>query len=501
MERYKNYIGGEWVDPVGGEYFEDRNPADTRELIGLFPRSSREDVDKAVVAAREAYKKWRLVPPPKRAEILYRVAQRLVELKETIARDMTRENGKILEETRGDVQEAIDMGFFIAGEGRRLHGYTTTSELPDKMAFCIRVPVGVAVVITAWNFPMAVPSWKIFPALVCGNTVIFKPSEETPLTAHHFVKVFEECGLPPGVLNLVHGFGPEAGQALCEHPGTDILAFTGSTEVGRLIAEIGARGYKRVSLEMGGKNPIIVMDDADLDLAVQGCVWGAFGTSGQRCTAASRLIVHKAVYTKFLEGFVERAKALRVGNGLDPQTQMGPIINEAQLRKIEHYVELGKQEGARLMCGGYRLTDGDLKYGYFYAPTVFADVHPSMKIAQDEIFGPVVCVIPFETLDEAIEIANGVRYGLSSAIYTRDVRNAMVAIRDLQAGITYINAPSIGAEIHLPFGGVKQTGNGHREGGTQVLDIFSEWKAVYVDYSGRLQRAQIDTERLVKLGD
>lgn len=501
MERYKNYIGGEWVDPVGGEYFEDRNPADTRELIGLFPKSSREDVDKAVAAAREAYKKWRLVPPPKRAEILYRVAQRLVELKETIARDMTRENGKILEETRGDVQEAIDMGFFIAGEGRRLHGYTTTSELPDKMAFCIRVPVGVAVVITAWNFPMAVPSWKIFPALVCGNTVIFKPSEETPLTAHHFVKVFEECDLPPGVLNLVHGFGPEAGQALCEHPGTDILAFTGSTEVGHLIAEIGARGYKRVSLEMGGKNPIIIMDDADLDLAVQGCVWGAFGTSGQRCTAASRLIVHKAVYAKFLDAFVERAKALRVGNGLDPQTQMGPIINEAQLRKIEYHVELGKQEGARLMCGGHRLTDGDLKYGYFYAPTVFADVHPSMKIAQDEIFGPVVCVIPFETLDEAIEIANGVRYGLSSAIYTRDVRNAMVAIRDLQAGITYINAPSIGAEIHLPFGGVKQTGNGHREGGTQVLDIFSEWKAVYVDYSGRLQRAQIDTERLVKLGD
>ena len=499
MHKHCNYIGGEWVEPVDGEYIENRNPADTRELIGLFPKSTRADVDRAVEAAREAYPKWRRIPPPKRAEILYRVAQRLIELKETIARDMTRENGKILEETRGDVQEAIDMGFFIAGEGRRLHGYTTTAELPNKFAYCIRVPIGVAVVITAWNFPVAVPSWKIFPALVCGNTVIFKPSEETPLSAEHFVRVFEECGLPPGVLNLVQGYGPEAGQALCEHPGTDILAFTGSTEVGRQVAEIGARMYKRVSLEMGGKNPIIVMDDTDVSFAVQGCIWGAFGTSGQRCTAASRLIVHKRIYNQFVREFVERAKAIRVGNGLDPETEMGPIINETQLRKIEYYVELGQKEGAKLLCGGYRLTEGDLKYGYFYAPTVFADVDPQMQIAQDEIFGPVVCIIPFETLDEAIEIANSVRYGLSSAIYTQDVNKAMIAVQELQAGITYINAPSIGAEIHLPFGGVKHTGNGHREGGTQVLDIFSEWKAVYIDYSGRLQRAQIDTDRIVRV--
>ncbi len=498
-QKYLNYINGEWVEPSTGEYFENRNPADAREVIGLFPKSGPEDVERAVAAAKEAYRKWRKVPAPKRAEILYKVGQKLVELKEKLAQDMTRENGKILDETRGDVQEAIDTAFYMAGEGRRLHGYTTPSELPDKVAYCIRVPIGVAGIITPWNFPMAIPSWKIFPALLCGNTVVFKPASDTPLTAFHFVRIFEECGLPPGVLNLVTGSGSVVGMGIVEHPHVQLISFTGSSEVGRKVYEAGARGYKRVGLEMGGKNPIIIMPDANLDLAVDGSIWGAFGTSGQRCTAASRLIVHKDVYTAFVSAFVERAKTLKVGNGLHPETEMGPIINEGQLEKIHQYVEIGQNEGARLMCGGYRMKEGELEHGYFYAPTVFADVDPGMRIAQEEIFGPVVSIIPFSTLEEAFEIANGTVYGLSSSIYTNDVRTAMLAIDELEAGITYINAPSIGAEIHLPFGGVKHTGNGHREGGETVLDIFSEWKAVYIDYSGRLQRAQIDTDKIVKV--
>ena len=496
---YLNYIHGEWVRPSTGEFSENRNPADKREVLGRFPRSGKEDVDRAVAAAKEAYRKWRKIPAPKRGELLYEVARKLVENKEAFARDMTREMGKILEETRGDVQEAIDTGFFMAGEGRRLHGYTTKAELPDKAAYCIRVPVGLAGIITPWNFPMAIPSWKIFPALLCGNTVVFKPATDTPLSAVHFVKVFESCGLPPGVLNLVMGAGGVVGDAIVDHPDIHLISFTGSSEVGRRVYERGARTFKRVGLEMGGKNPIIVMNDANLDLAVQGAVWGAYGTSGQRCTAASRLIVHKDIYPEFVERFVEKARALKVGNGLDPTVEMGPIINETQLQTIHEYVEIGRKEGARLMCGGHPLRDGEYAHGSFYAPTVFADVEPEMRIAQEEIFGPVVCILPFSTFDEAIEIANGVRYGLSSSIYTNDIRTAMTAIDELEAGITYVNAPSIGAEIHLPFGGVKQTGNGHREGGTTVLDIFSEWKAVYFDYSQRLQRAQIDTDRIVKV--
>ena len=497
--KYLNYIAGEWVEPSTGEFAENRNPADQRDRIGLFPRSAPEDVERAVQAAREAYRKWRKVPAPKRGEILFEVARKLVERKEAFARDMTREMGKILEETRGDVQEAIDTGYFIAGEGRRLHGYTTKAELPDKAAYCIRVPIGIAGIITPWNFPMAIPSWKIFPALLCGNTVVFKPATDTPLSAYNFVKVFEECGLPPGVLNLVFGSGGSVGMAIVDHPDVNLISFTGSSEVGRTVYERAARTYKRVGLEMGGKNPVIIMDDANLELAVQGCIWGAFGTSGQRCTAASRLIVHKNVYNDFLNAFVEKARALKVGNGLDPSVEMGPIINESQLESIHRYVEIGQEEGARLMCGGHRLTGGDYDHGFFYAPTVFADVSPEMRIAQEEIFGPVVSIIPCHNLEEAIEIANNVKYGLSSSIYTNDVRTAMVAIDDLEAGITYINAPSIGAEIHLPFGGVKQTGNGHREGGETVIDIFSEWKTVYIDYSNRLQRAQIDTDKVVTI--
>ena len=498
-EVYKNFIDGEWVESSSGETYENRNPANWDEVIGIFQRSTKEDVNAAIEAAQRAYKKWRLVPAPKRAEIVFKAAQMIVERKEELAKDMTREMGKILPETRGDVQEAIDMSFFIAGEGRRLYGFTTPSELPLKFQMSIRIPMGVAAIITPWNFPMAIPSWKIIPALVAGNTVVFKPATDTPLSAYNFVKILEEAGVPKGVINFVTGSGGVVGEALISHPYVKIISFTGSSEVGKHIGSKGASLFKKVSLEMGGKNAQIVMDDANLELAVDGATWGGFGTTGQRCTATSRVIVHKKVYKQFLDMFVERAKALKVGNGLDPSTDVGPLINEAQMNKVLSYIEIGKQEGAKLLLGGFRLTGGDYDKGWFVAPTIFADVDPDMRIAQEEIFGPVVSVIPADSLEHAIEIANNSKYGLSSSIYTNDVKNAFIAIRDIYTGITYVNAPTIGAEVHLPFGGVNQTGNGHREGGHTVIDIFTEWKSVYIDFSSRLQRAQIDTDKIVKV--
>jgi acyl-CoA reductase-like NAD-dependent aldehyde dehydrogenase len=492
-EVFKNYINGKWVDAKSGKTFENRNPANWDDIIGIFPKSGPEDVEEAVKAARKAYQSWRLVPPPKRADIIKKAADLLVQRKEEIAREMTREMGKILLETRGDVQEGIDTGYYAAGEGRRLFSYTTTSELPNKFAMAIRLPVGVAGVITPWNFPMAIPTWKIFPALVAGNTVVFKPASDTPKTATTLVQILEEAGVPEGVVNLVHGGGNEVGMAIVRHPDVDLISFTGSTAVGKVISREASDTLKRVSLEMGGKNAQIVLEDANLELALDGVLWGAFGTAGQRCTATSRLILHEAIYDQFIEMLVERVKKLKVGNGLDESTKMGPIINEAQLNKIHQYVEIGKQEGAKLLIGGYRLTGGEYDKGWFYAPTIFVDVHPKMRIAQEEIFGPVLCVIKVKSFEEAIEVLNDTVYGLSSSIYTRDVNKAFKAIRDIQAGITYINAPTIGAETHLPFGGVKQTGNGHREGGWTVFDFFTEIKTVYVDYSDKLQRAQIDT--------
>jgi aldehyde dehydrogenase (NAD+) len=492
-EVFKNYINGKWVDAKSGKTFENRNPANWDDIIGIFPKSGPEDVEEAVKAARKAYQSWRLVPPPKRADIIKKAADLLVQRKEEIAREMTREMGKILLETRGDVQEGIDTGYYAAGEGRRLFSYTTTSELPNKFAMAIRLPVGVAGVITPWNFPMAIPTWKIFPALVAGNTVVFKPASDTPKTATTLVQILEEAGVPEGVVNLVHGGGNEVGMAIVRHPDVDLISFTGSTAVGKVISREASDTLKRVSLEMGGKNAQIVLEDANLELALDGVLWGAFGTAGQRCTATSRLILHEAIYDQFIEMLVERVKKLKVGNGLDESTEMGPIINEAQLNKIHQYVEIGKQEGAKLLIGGYRLTGGEYDKGWFYAPTIFVDVHPKMRIAQEEIFGPVLCVIKVKSFEEAIEVLNDTVYGLSSSIYTRDVNKAFKAIRDIQAGITYINAPTIGAETHLPFGGVKQTGNGHREGGWTVFDFFTEIKTVYIDYSDKLQRAQIDT--------
>ena len=489
---FKNFINGEWVESRSGKAYENRNPANTDELVGMFVASADEDVAAAVEAAREAYKKWRLVPAPKRAEILFRAAELLVERKEAFAKDMTREMGKVLAETRGDVQEAIDMTYYMAGEGRRLFGQTTPSELPDKFAMSVRQPIGVCGMITPWNFPMAIPSWKMMPALVSGNTVVLKPAEDTPLSAYHLVQVLTEAGVPRGAVNLVSGDGPNAGAPLAQHKAVPVISFTGSSSVGRLVAEACAPDFKHCSLEMGGKNIIIVMDDANLDLAIDGAIWGGFGTTGQRCTASSRIAVDKGVYKEFVTRFVERAKSLKVGDGLDPTTEMGPLINEQQLNTVESYVEIGRDEGAKLLTGGARLTGGAYAKGWFYAPTVFGDCSPNMRIAQDEIFGPVVSVIPTSSLKEAIEVANGVPYGLSASIYTREVNRAFQAIRDLYTGIVYINAPTIGAETHLPFGGTKQTGNGHREAAIAAIDFFTEWKTVYIDYSDKLQRAQID---------
>ena len=488
----KNFINGEWVDSSSGIAFEDRNPANTREVIGLFPRSTAEDVDAAVRAAAEAFEPWRLTPAPRRAEILYRAAETLVSRKDELARDMTREMGKVLAEARGDVQEAIDMTYYMAGEGRRLFGQTTPSELPNKYAMSARQPLGVCALITPWNFPMAIPSWKIMPALVCGNTVVIKPAEDTPLSTYSLVQILAEAGLPHGVVNVVNGMGPEVGAALVEHPDVAAVSFTGSSEVGRLVSVSCAPKLRPCHLEMGGKNILIVLEDANLDLAIDGAVWGGFGTTGQRCTAASRIAVHKNVYKEFLHRFVERVKALRVGDGLDPATNMGPCINEEQLNKVMEYVAIGKTEGAKLMTGGNRLTEGNYAHGWFHEPTVFADCTPRMRIAQEEIFGPVVAVMPIESFEQALEVANDVPYGLSASIYTQDVNRAFVAMRDLHTGIVYVNAPTIGAEIHLPFGGTKDTGNGHREAGNAALDFYSEWKTLYIDYSNRLQRAQID---------
>ncbi len=491
---YQNYIDGKWVGSQSGEMFENINPADTRDIIGRFPLSTSEDVYAAVNSAQGAFDRWRRTPAPRRAELLFRLGEILIRNKDRFTADMTREMGKVLKESGGDVQEAIDCTYYTAGEGRRLHGFTTPAEMRDKFAMCVRQPVGLCGLITPWNFPMAIPSWKLIPALICGNTVVIKPAEDTPLSTYNLVTACEEAGIPPGVVNLITGFGETVGAAMTNHPALRLISFTGSTETGRIVASACAERNAICSLEMGGKNAIIVMDDADIDLAVDGAVWGAFGTSGQRCTASSRLVVHKKVYRQFVTKLVEHTKALRVGNGADPKTDVGPVINADAAEKVMSYIRIGQNEdGAKLACGGKRLTRGDFANGYFIEPTVFTDAAPDMRISQEEIFGPVTTVIPTSSLEEAIRIVNGVRYGLSAAIYTQNVNRAFKAMNEMYTGIFYVNASTIGAEVHLPFGGTKATGNGHREAGTQVLDIFSEWKSIYVDFSGKLQRAQIDT--------
>jgi alpha-ketoglutaric semialdehyde dehydrogenase len=488
-----NFINGEWKESSSRQFAPVLNPA-TGETLGEVTVSIEADVNEAVKAAKTAQKQWALVPAPKRAEVLYKVGYLLKERKEQLARLLTMEMGKVIEEARGEVQEGIDMAFYMAGEGRRLFGDTTPSELKDKFAMSVRVPVGVVGIITPWNFPIAIATWKSFPAIVAGNAVVWKPALETPFMAQELAKIFEEAGLPNGVFNVVHGDGPTTGNALVEHPDVQVISFTGSNEVGRIIAEKCGRHLKKVSLEMGGKNAVIVMDDADLSLAVEGILWSAFGTSGQRCTACSRVIVHEKVKEELENRLLEAMKTLTIGNGLDENVKVGPVINEDALQKIDRYVRIGKEEGAKLLTGGYILRDGEYQKGYYYAPTLFTDVQPTMRIAREEIFGPVVSIISVNSLEEAIAVNNSVDYGLSSSIFTRDVNKVFKAMRDLDTGIVYINAGTTGAEIHLPFGGTKGTGNGHRDSGVAALDVFTEWRSVYIDFSGKLQRAQIDVE-------
>ena len=489
---FKNFIDGQWKSSRSGETFANLNPADNRIVLGKFQQSNAADVNEAVNAADKAQKIWRNTTAPKRGEILFRVAELLVKNKESLAQDMTREMGKVLAETRGDVQEAIDMAYYSAGEGRRMLGETVPSELNDKFCMSVRMPVGVVAAITPWNFPIAIPSWKLFPALVTGNTVVINPASDTPLSCLNLVKTFEQAGLPPGVLNLVTGSGVGTGTPLMDHKAIDLVSFTGSTDTGSIVAGHCAKKMRQYSLEMGGKNAIIVMDDANLSLAVEGVIWGAYGTTGQRCTACSRVIVHQKVLKKFTRLLMDRTKALRLGDGLLATTDVGPLINESQRQKVLGYCKIGVDEGAKLLTGGGIAKGKGRSHGNFFQPTIFADVSPKMRIAQEEIFGPVLSVISCRSLDRAVAIVNDSQFGLSSSIYTQDVNRAFKAIETLDTGITYINSSTIGAEIQLPFGGTKGTGNGHREAGTAALEVFTEWKSVYVDYSGKLQKAQIE---------
>jgi aldehyde dehydrogenase (NAD+) len=490
---HRLFIAGRWVESVSGETFDSVNPADTRDVVGHFQAGSAADVAMAVRAAEMAFPAWRATPAPKRGEILYRFGALMAEHKERLARAMTREMGKVIAEARGDVQEGIDIAFLMAGEGRRMFGDTVPSELPDKWAMSIRQPIGVAGIVTPWNFPIAIPCWKTMPALVAGNTVVFKPSSETPHCATLLVELMDEAGFPAGTVNLVTGSGAVVGDAIVDSRDVPVISFTGSSDTGRTIAERAGRLLKRVSLELGGKNAVVVLRDADLDLAVDGILWSAFGTTGQRCTACSRVIVDRAVADDLVGRLETRAKALRLGDGQDDATDVGPLVNAAAVAKVERYVGIGRREG-ELVTGGERAAAGDLAHGHFFSPTIFAGVAPMATIAQDEIFGPVLSVVPVDGYDEAMTAANQVRYGLSASIYTRDVNAAFRAMREFETGIVYVNAGTTGAETHLPFGGWKNTGNGHREAGHAALDTFTEWKAVYVDYSGRLQRAQIDNQ-------
>lgn len=487
-----NFIGGQWVGNGTLQTMPVINPANGEQL-GTIPLSTKVEVDAAVGQAKAAQKEWALVPAPKRADYLYEIAFKLKEKKEHLAQTLTREMGKVIEEARGEVQEGIDMALYMAAEGRRLFGETVPSELTNKFAMSVRAPIGVAGLITPWNFPIAIATWKAFPALVAGNTVVWKPSNETPFMAYEMAKIFEEVGLPKGVANVVFGTGPTVGTAMVEHPDIRVISFTGSTVTGSKVAELGGKHLKKISLEMGGKNAVIVMDDANLDLAVEGILWSAFGTAGQRCTACSRVIVHKDVKAELEQRLVEAAKTLTIGDGLDPATKVGPVINRAALEKINHYVQLGKQEGATLLMGGHMLQEGAYAQGFYFEPTIFTNVRPEMIIAQEEIFGPVISIIEVANLDEAIDVNNGVKFGLSSAIFSQDVNTIFKAQARLDTGIVYVNAGTTGAEIHLPFGGTKGTGNGHRDSGQAALDVYTEWKSIYVDYSGKLQRAQIDT--------
>jgi aldehyde dehydrogenase (NAD+) len=490
-ELFKNFIDGKWVESNTGQTFDRKNPA-TGELVGTYTKSDAQDVDAAVAAASKAFKSWRLYPAPKRGEILYRAAQILELRKDELAREMTEEMGKVLDETKGDVQEAIDMTYYMAGEGRRLFGETTPSEMRSKFQMSVRKPLGVVGLITPWNFPMAIPSWKMMPALIAGNTVVIKPATFTPKLTIRLVEILEEAGLPGGVVNVVLGSGSEVGDPLLHHRDVPVISFTGSTDTGRSVSLAAAEHNKRLTLEMGGKNAVIVHEDANVELAAEGILWGAFGTTGQRCTATSRVVAHHSIQKELVERLVAGAQALKLGNGLDQGVQVGPLVSEGQRETVQKYVGIGCDEGARLVTGGNAATGNGLDNGFFHEPTIFDNVSADMRIAQEEIFGPVLSVIPVDGLNEAIDIVNGVQFGLTASIFSQDVNTVFRAMQDIDTGILYVNAGTTGAEIHLPFGGTKATGNGHREAGTAALHFYTEWQSVYVDFSGKLQRAQID---------
>jgi len=487
METYKILIDGKWVKSDSGETFESINPSN-EEVIGKFQKGNREDVKAAIDAAEDAFEKWSSYPAPRRGETLFKFYQLLKRDKEKLGKLVTQEMGKVLTEGLGDVQEAIDITAYMAGEGRRLFGHTTPSELPDKFCMTVRQSVGVVGLISPWNFPVAIPAWKLMPALICGNTVVFKPASDTPLCAIELVKILEEAGLPKGVVNLVTGPGSTVGEEIVTNPKIRAISFTGSREVGVEVTKKAE--LKKVGLELGGKNGIIIMDDANLDLALDGVIWGGFGTTGQRCTAASRVIVHKEIMEKFLDMLFEETQNLKLGDGLKKDTDVGPLVNKKAVEKVDKYTQIGLEEGAKLLYGGRKIGGK----GFFYQPTIFTNVDIDMRIAQEEIFGPTVSIIEIEDLNEAIEVMNSIQYGLSSSIYTQDINKAFKAIEKIEAGLTYVNASTIGSEVHLPFGGVKDTGNGTREAGIEGIHEFSETKTVYVDYSGKLQRAQIDIE-------
>ncbi|MGI9646924.1 MAG: aldehyde dehydrogenase family protein [Acidimicrobiia bacterium] len=490
-ETYLNYINGSWVPAASGDTYLNTNPARPTDVIGEFQRSGPADVDAAVTAAARAQDEWRRTPAPLRGEIVARATRMLVERKPKLAEGITREMGKVLVDSSYDVQGAITSGEYMAGEGRRMFGDTVPSGLPNRLAMTVRAPVGVVGIITPWNLPMLMPAWKLFPALVCGNTVVVKPAEDTPFTAVKLFEILEEAGVPPGVANLITGYGPETGQPLVDHPDIDMVSFTGSRAVGKQIAVSAGGELKHVSLEMGGKNALVVLDDADIGEAVTGALWGGFSTAGQRCTASSRLVVDRRVADDVVDALVEGMDALVVGDGLDPDTTVGPLINGKQLDRVHSYTGIGVDEGAKLVIGGEKLEEG-LDGGYFYSPTLFDQASPDMRISQEEIFGPTITIIRVDGDQEAIDVANGTRYGLSAAVYTRDTARALRTVSELDAGLVYLNAPTIGSEIHLPFGGTGDTGNGHRESGTGAIEQFTETKTVFLDYSGHLQRAHID---------
>ena len=483
VETYKNYLGGQWLDSDSGQTYTITSPASKSTVLGAFQISTPEDVVRAVAAAQEALSGWAGTPAPARAQVLYRALDILGERSEEIARTITIEEGKPLADARGEVRRAMNIIEYAAGEGRRMFGYTTPSELPSTIAYTVLRPLGVVAIITPWNFPIAIPAWKLAPALICGNTVVLKPASGTPLSAVKLVEVFEAAGLPPGVLNLITGPGSLVGNALVESQQVRGISFTGSTEVGTGIYSAGAKLLKKMQCEMGGKNAVILLADADLDKALEGIVQGAFGSTGQRCTATSRVIIEEGIYDQFMDQLLDRTSKLKIGDGLDPEVDISPLSSESQLQKVMDYIGIGTEEGARLAYGGHALSDGDYSQGYYVEPTIFTEVASDMRIAQEEIFGPVLTVFRAEDLDDAVRISNDVQFGLSSSVYTRDLPRAFRYINTVEAGMVHVNAPTLGGEVHLPFGGLKSSGVGQREQGVEAVDFFSEVITVYIDYA------------------